>query len=190
MGQYIPVSTPADKTYQRNRALTHVISFLGEKYKENHNGIIIQMQSDYKVGMDYIDRKCGKGFKTTIRNLMNSTRKMTMFNAGYPRCLRTIHGFLEPGMSAQSRRSQIKTAAHFLVCPAATCRLVGVNRTEYLRRCISKMELGDGQKREPELDRCRGDRQAEPTWERRGWCSGFLSWGITSEGECSVEFCT
>lgn len=83
MGQYIPVSTPADKTYQRNRTLTHVISFLGEKYKENHNGIFIQMQSDYKVGMDYIDRKCGKGFKTTIRNLMNSTRKMTMFNAGY-----------------------------------------------------------------------------------------------------------
>ena len=83
MGQYIPVSTPADKTYQRNRALTHIISFLGEKYKENHNGVFVQMQSDYKVGMDYIDRKCGKGYKSAIRNLMNSRRKMTVFNAGY-----------------------------------------------------------------------------------------------------------
>lgn len=83
MGQYIPVSTPADATYQRNRALTQIITFLGKKYKVRHKGLFVQMQKDYKVGMDYIDRKCGKGYKSTIRNLVCSKKKETVFKADY-----------------------------------------------------------------------------------------------------------
>ena len=83
MGQYISVSTPPDKIYQQNSALTKIISCLGKKYKENHSGIFVQMQSDFKVGMDYINKKCGKRYKTTIRNLISSKRKTTVFSAGY-----------------------------------------------------------------------------------------------------------
>lgn len=81
MSQYIIVSSPNDVEYQRNLALSRIIIFLGEKYKENHDGIRVQLASDYKAGLDYINKKCGKRYKTTIRNLMQSHRYQTTYNA-------------------------------------------------------------------------------------------------------------
>lgn len=83
MGQYIPVATPIGKAYQHNLALKRIITYIGGEYKKRHSGIRVQMMSDYKAGLNYIDKKCGKGYKGTIRNLMNSKEKHTHFQAGY-----------------------------------------------------------------------------------------------------------
>jgi len=83
MSQFIQVATPVGKTYQSNTALTSILIFLGKKYKEKHRSVYIQMRRDYNVGLDYIAKKCGKGYKTTIRNLNNSKRASTIFHASY-----------------------------------------------------------------------------------------------------------
>lgn len=85
MSQYITISTPADEIYQKNRALICIISFLGKKYKETHMGSIVQMKPDQIVGMDYINKACGKWYKNTIRNLMESKEKSTVFKVEYQR---------------------------------------------------------------------------------------------------------
>lgn len=91
MGQYIPVSTPADEMYKQNCALERIIAFLGEKYKEDHHGFRVRTQTDEKAGIDFIDKECGKRFKKTINNLINSKKKATVFNADY-RCWK-IHKY-------------------------------------------------------------------------------------------------
>lgn len=83
MSQYIEVATPAGKNYKSNAALTNILIFLGQKYKESHRSILVQIRRDYYVGLDYIAKECGKGYKTTIRNLNKSERAYTMFNANY-----------------------------------------------------------------------------------------------------------
>lgn len=83
MSQYIQVATPVEKTYQSNSALTEILIFLGKKYKEKHHGFYVQMRRDYSVGLDFIAKKCGKGYKTTIRNLNYSKRELTMFHTSY-----------------------------------------------------------------------------------------------------------
>ena len=83
MSQYIQVATPVGKTYQSNTALTYILIFLGKKYKEEHRSLYVHLRRDYNVGLDYIAKKCGKGYKTTIRNLNNSKRARTIFYASY-----------------------------------------------------------------------------------------------------------
>ena len=83
MGHFIPVSTPNCKNHECNLSLKSIIIYLGGKYKECHSGIRVQLLSDYTVGLNYIDRKCGKGYKTTIRNLMESKRKHTQSQTDY-----------------------------------------------------------------------------------------------------------
>lgn len=83
MGQYIQVATPNDIYYQKNRSLVYILTFVGEKYKETHTGIRAQMMSDFSVGIDFINKQCGKGYKTAIKNLAYSKRKYTFFNAEY-----------------------------------------------------------------------------------------------------------
>lgn len=85
MSQYIQIATPAGKTYHSNTALTKILIFLGRKYKEIHRSFYVQIRRDYSVGLDFIARKCGKGFKTTIRNLNNSKQEVTIFHASYSR---------------------------------------------------------------------------------------------------------
>ena len=75
MSQYISISTPADEIHRQNHALISIISYLGKKYKETHIGLIVQMKPDHIAGLDYINNKCGKRYKSTIRNLMVSKEK-------------------------------------------------------------------------------------------------------------------
>ncbi len=77
MSQYVPISTPADEIHRQNRSLICLITYLGKKYKEANIGLIVQMKPDYIVGLDYINKKCGKRCKSAIRNLMVSKEKNT-----------------------------------------------------------------------------------------------------------------
>ena len=83
MGQYIHISTPSDDFYKRNIAITRIVSFVGEKYKDTHFGKRVHSRTDYQVGLDYLNKKCGKGYKTTIRALEKAQRSITGYNAIY-----------------------------------------------------------------------------------------------------------
>ena len=83
MSQYIHISTPSDDFYKRNIAITRIVSFVGEKYKETHFGKRVHSRTDYQVGLDHINKKCGKGYKTTIRVLEKAQRSITGYNAIY-----------------------------------------------------------------------------------------------------------
>jgi len=83
MSQYIIVSTPTDVEYQRNLALSRIIIFLGEKYKAKYHGKRVQAKEDFKLGLNFINNKCGKRYKNTIRNLMQSKRCRTMYNVDH-----------------------------------------------------------------------------------------------------------
>lgn len=77
LGQYISVSTPADEIYKQNDALVSILSFLGKKYKATHDGFFVKRRDDDRVGLDFINRKCGKKCKKTIKNLMHSAQEKT-----------------------------------------------------------------------------------------------------------------
>lgn len=83
MSQYIHISTPSDDFYNRNIAITRIVSFVGENYKKTHSGKRIYSRTDYKVGLDHINKKCGKGYKTTIRALEKAHRNITGYDAIY-----------------------------------------------------------------------------------------------------------
>lgn len=85
MGQYISVSTPAGEIFKQNDALARILTFLGEKYKETHDGVFVKRREADKVGLDFINRECGKRYKRTIRNLMCSTQESTGYQVDY-RC--------------------------------------------------------------------------------------------------------
>lgn len=83
MSQYIRVATPNEEHYKTNNAIVKVLSFLGEKQKEKHHGAHIQRRKDYRVGRDFVARKCGKGYKNTIDNMAFSRIEKTIYNADY-----------------------------------------------------------------------------------------------------------
>ena len=83
MGQYISIATPDNLSYQTNKALERILEYLGQKYKENHNGAYLHLRSDFNVGLEYMNKKCKKNFKTTIRNLVFSRKRVTSFHTEY-----------------------------------------------------------------------------------------------------------
>lgn len=83
MSQYIPISTPDKEYYRTNRAIVEILSFLGTKYKETHHGSHIQNRKDYRVGRDYVAKRCGKHFKSTIDNMAFAKKQKTVFDASY-----------------------------------------------------------------------------------------------------------
>ena len=83
MGQYIEIATPNKTEYQKNIAIISVLEFLGKKYKVNRKNVRIQKLSDYKAGLVFINNKCGKRYKTAIKHLIFSQKKVTMFHAEY-----------------------------------------------------------------------------------------------------------
>ena len=83
MSQYIDVATPEGQKYYKNLALEKLLAFLGQKDKKAYSGKRVQMQTDYKAGLDFMNRKCRKGYKTTINNLLKSKHKQTTFSCEY-----------------------------------------------------------------------------------------------------------
>ena len=83
MGRYIPIQTPSDKNYDRNKAIITILEYFGREYKQTHKGIFAQRCTLYKAGRKYIDQRCGKHFKSTIDKLTYSKPKRTFFGADY-----------------------------------------------------------------------------------------------------------